>query len=100
MSDKTKGMTEAQLADYYDQTHDVSEFDEDAVYPSEVRRNVTISVRFSEEEIVRLRAQADALGMKVTALIRSAALEDRESVLRALTQLEKQAQQLGLLIRR
>ncbi len=99
MSDKTKQMTEAQLAEYYDQTHDVSEFDEDAAYPTEVRRNVTISVRFSEEEIARLRAQADALGMKVTALIRSAALEDRESVLRALTQLEKQAQQLGLLIR-
>ncbi|HEX2177662.1 MAG TPA: CopG family antitoxin [Nocardioidaceae bacterium] len=99
MSDKTKGMTEAELADYYDQTHDVSEFDEDGAYPTEVRRNVTISVRFSEEEIARLRAQADALGMKVTQLIRSAALEDRESVLRALKQLEKQTQQLGSLIR-
>ncbi len=99
MGDKTKGMTEAELADYYDQTHDLSEFDEDDAYPTEVRRNVTISVRFSEEEIARLRAQADALGMKVTALIRSAALEDRESVLRALKQLEKQTQRLGSLIR-
>jgi predicted DNA binding CopG/RHH family protein len=99
MSDRTKRMTEAELALYYDQTHDLSEFDESAAYPAEVRRNVTISVRFSEDEIRRLRAQADAVGMKVTALIRAAALEDRESVLRALAQLEKHAQQLGTLMR-
>lgn len=99
MSDKTKGMTEAELAKYYDQTHDVSEFDDDAAYPVEVRRSVTISVRFSEEEIARLRTQAEAVGMKVTAFIRAAALADRDTVLRALKQLEQDAQRLGTLIR-
>lgn len=75
MSDTTKGMSEAALADLYDQTHDVSEFDESAAYPAEVRRNVTISVRFSEEEIAALRREAEAAGIKVTAYIRAAALQ-------------------------
>lgn len=75
MSDKTKAMTEAELAEHYDRTHDVSEFDESAAYPVEVRRNVTISVRFSEEEIEALRREAEAAGVKVTAYIRAAALQ-------------------------
>jgi hypothetical protein len=36
---------------------------------------VTISVRFSDQEIALLRAKADQAGMKVTTYIRSAALE-------------------------
>jgi uncharacterized protein (DUF1778 family) len=68
-------MNEAELAEYYDRTHDVSEFDESAAYPVEVRRNVRISVRFSEEEIKALRGAADAAGVKVTGCIRSAALQ-------------------------
>lgn len=43
--------------------------------PVEVRRAVTISVRFSDQEIALLRAKADQAGMKVTTYIRSAALE-------------------------
>jgi predicted DNA binding CopG/RHH family protein len=74
MSDRTKGMTEAELAEYYDRTHDVSEFDESAEYPVEVRRNVTISVRFSEDEIEALRREAKTAGVKVTAYIRAAAV--------------------------
>lgn len=82
-------MTEAELAGYYDQTRDVSEFDESAAYPVEVRRNVTISVRFSEEEIATLRGRAEAAGVKVTAYIRAAALQqaaplDRLQLLAAL----------------
>jgi predicted DNA binding CopG/RHH family protein len=75
MSDRTKGMTEAELAEYYDRTRDVSEFDESAEFPVEVRRNVTISVRFSQEEIGALRREAGAAGVKVTAYIRAAALQ-------------------------
>lgn len=72
-------MTEAELVEYYDQTRDVSEFDEGAAYPVEVGRNVTISVRFSDEEISVLRAQAEKAGLKVSALIRAAALQDARS---------------------
>lgn len=56
--------------------------------PVTVRRNVTISVRFSADEIAAIRRQADAAGMKVTAYIRQAALSggeaiDRDKVARA-----------------
>jgi hypothetical protein len=56
--------------------------------PVEVRRNVTISVRFSADEIAAIRRQADAAGMKVTAYIRQTALSggeaiDRDKVTRA-----------------
>jgi hypothetical protein len=83
------GMSDAELAEYYERTHDVSEFDESAAYPVEVRRNVTISVRFSQEEIEALRRQAEAVGLKVTAYIRAAALQasspvDRKRLLAAL----------------
>ena len=74
MSKGTQGMTEREQAAYYNETHDVSEFDEGAAYPVVVRRNVTISVRFSEEEIEALRREAEVSGVKVTAYIRSAAL--------------------------
>ena len=54
-----------------------------------VRRNVTISVRFSEDEITMLRAKADVAAQPVTAYIRSAALQqvapvDRGRLLKAL----------------
>jgi len=74
MSDSARGMTEAELAEYYDQTRDVSEFDEGAAYPVEVGRNVTISVWFTEEEIETVRRKAEAAGVKVTAYVRAAAL--------------------------
>jgi uncharacterized protein (DUF1778 family) len=56
--------------------------------PVTVRRNVTISVRLSADEIAAIRQQADAAGMKVTAYIRQAALSggeaiDRDKVARA-----------------
>ena len=56
--------------------------------PVTVRRNVTISVRFSADEIAAIRRQADAAGMRVTAYIRQAALSggeaiDRDKVARA-----------------
>ena len=65
---------EAELARAYQNSRDLSAFETDAE-PVEVRRNVTISVRFSDDEIARLRAMAEQTGMKVTADIRPAALE-------------------------
>ena len=66
---------EAELADAYNATQDLSEFAEEGAEPVSVRRSVTISVRFSEAEIAALRARADAAGVKVTSFIRAAALE-------------------------
>ncbi len=74
MSD-TMPMSERELAEYYNRTQDLSGFDAGAVVMVEpTRRDVTISVRFSAEEIEQLRAAADGAGEKVTAWIRAAAL--------------------------
>jgi len=56
--------------------------------PVTVRRNVTISVRFSAEEIAAIRERAETAGMKVTAYIREVAVSagepiDRDKVARA-----------------
>lgn len=67
--------TNAELADYYTQTRDLSEFDEGDEVPISVKRSVTISVRFSDDEIAELRARAKEAGVKVTSFIRTAALE-------------------------
>ena len=75
--------TEAELADYYNETKDVSEFDLEHPEPVTVRRSVTISVRFSDEEIAELRARAEQAGVKVTSFIRAAALEAASPVDRA-----------------
>ena len=98
MSDSPE-MTEAQLADFYGRTHDLSEFDQTQAQPLEVRRAVTISVRFSEEEIAALRRKADAAGLKVTAFIRGAALDadhpvDRAAVALLAARVEQQAHEL------
>jgi uncharacterized protein (DUF1778 family) len=72
----TTNMTERELAEYYNRTEDLSGFDEGAAVPVEPgRRDVTISVRFSAEEIEAVRAAADGVGEKVTAYIRAAALD-------------------------
>lgn len=89
MSNQAERGRESTWAAHYDQTHDVSEFEESQSYPSEVRRNVTISVRFSSEEIAALRREAQAAGVKVTAYIRAAALQasapvDRQLLMAAL----------------
>jgi hypothetical protein len=71
----TTHMTEAELADYYAETHDLSEFDEGEVVPvPRGRRDMVLSVRFSPEELDSLRLRAEERGVKVTALVRSAAL--------------------------
>lgn len=107
MSEKTRADLDAELAAHYEESRDVRGFDEDASVPVEVRRNVTISVRFSDEEISNLRQYADRLGIKVTTLIRTAALDemhretrpmDREALARVVGALEEQTHRLADLV--
>lgn len=90
--------TEAELADMYNETGDIAGFG-DSPETVEVRRAVTISVRFSDDEIQALRARATEAGVKVTAFIRSAALEashpiDRAALAQLAAVVEQQAHEL------
>ena len=70
---------EAEAADYYDQTHDLSGFDGGEVVELESTpvgaRTVTLSIRLSPEELDILGRRAEAAGMKLTTYIRGAALQ-------------------------
>lgn len=101
----TEVMTEAEMAEYYNRTHDTSDFDEGEKVPITVRRNVTISVRFSDEEIAELRARAEQAGVKVTSFIRAAALDaaspvDRAALGELARDLEQRAHQVAELVAR
>jgi hypothetical protein len=98
-------MTEAELAEYYNRTQDTSDFDEGEKVPVTVRRNVTISVRFSDTEIAELRARAEQAGAKVTSFIRAAALEasspvDRAALSDLARDLERRAHDVAAMIGR
>ena len=67
--------TESELADEYNTTEDLSGFDRSHAVPAKVKRAVTISVRFSDEEMAELRRRAERVNMPVTSFIRAAALE-------------------------
>lgn len=89
MNKTAKATTENELAKHYDKTRDLSDFDGGEAEPVEVRRSVTLSVRFSDEELAILRQRAEEAGVKVTAYIRAAALQqaaplDRLQLLAAL----------------
>jgi hypothetical protein len=77
--DPTEGMTEAEAADYYNRTRDLSGFEGGEVVelesPSPGTRSVTLSIRLSPEELQTMGQRAEAAGMKVTAYIRGAALQ-------------------------
>ena len=101
----TDNMTEAELADYYNETEDISEFDLENPEPVTVRRDVTISVRFSSDEIAELRVRADQAGVKVTSYIRDAALEasnpvDRATLSQLAHDLEQRAHDVAALVER
>lgn len=90
----SKTKANAELADEYNATRDLSDFDLDQPEPVTVKRAVTISVRFSDEEIADLRDRADEAGVKVTSFIRAAALEAVSLVdLSKLTQLAQDLEQ-------
>jgi hypothetical protein len=82
---RSKAPGEAKLARKYQDSRDLAGFETEGE-PVEVRRNVTISVRFSDQEIALLHAKAEQAGIKV---IRAAALEhgtplDKQALLAAL----------------
>lgn len=98
------GLTEAEEAEWWyahrDQTDEI--FTEDTE-PVAVRRDVTMSVRFSTDEMAELRAYADKLGVKVTTLIRTAVLEemhhatrpmDRAAIVQLVADLEQRTHEL------
>lgn len=74
--DPTAGMTEAQLAEHY-RAHrdDTEEWDAPEPVTRPGRLDVTISVRFTADEIAAVRERASEAGMKPTAFIRQAALD-------------------------
>lgn len=101
----TENMTDAELAEHYNRTQDTSDFDMGRSEPITVKRNVTISVRFSTEEIEELRARAEKEGVKVTSFIRAAALEasspvDRAALGELARELEQRAHDVAKLMAR
>ena len=101
----TEAMTEAELAEFYNRTQDTSDFDQGEEVAITVRRNVTISVRFSDKEIAELRARAEQAGVKVTSFIRAAALEatspvDRIALGELARDLEQRAHQVAEFVTR
>jgi hypothetical protein len=68
--------SEAELAaSYYDDRHTEDGWDEPEPVEKPARLDVTLSVRFSREELDAVRAAAEQARMKPTAFIRQAALE-------------------------
>ncbi len=91
--------TQAELAEYYNETQDLSRFGEENAVPVTVKRSVTLSVRFSDEEIAELRARSEEAGVKVTSFIRAAALEATSPVDRvALGELARDLEQRAHLV--
>ncbi len=102
MTKATEQMTEAELADHYDTHRNADEWGEPEPVEPATRREVTISVRFSEAEIAAVRAEADLLGMKPTAYIRDVVLRatsagDTEHA--NMVVIEEVAEQLGAVAR-
>jgi predicted DNA binding CopG/RHH family protein len=74
MMTRTEQMTEAELAEHYDTHRDADEWGESEHVERPERREVTISVRFTEREITEIRDRAEQVGMKPTAYIREVVL--------------------------
>ncbi|MGH3546112.1 MAG: plasmid mobilization protein [Mycobacteriales bacterium] len=68
-------LSEAQLAEQYSTNGiDPAEWASPQALTPSARRQITLSVRFSEEEITAIRKAAQRAGVKPTALIRTRAL--------------------------
>jgi len=70
--------TDSQLADYYEQHREDHQWGEPEPAQRSARLEVTISVRFTRNEVAAVRARAEAAGLKPTAYIRRCALEVEE----------------------
>lgn len=74
-------MTETELADYYERTGDLSEFEGgEVVKVAPGRKDSIVSVRFAAAELDAVERQAREAGMKLTAYIRASALSDAQVV--------------------
>ncbi len=71
----SEAIRDAHVAESYSRSEDLSFFTCEEV-PIKTKRSITISIRFSEDELNQLRARAESEGPKVTSsLIRAAALQ-------------------------
>jgi hypothetical protein len=69
-------LTEAELAKrYYDRRHEDGDWALPEPLEKPARLEVTLSVRFSRDELEAVRAAAERAGIKPTAFIRQAAVE-------------------------
>lgn len=78
MTEPGPGATDAELANYYDQHHDLTGWSEPQTVQKPERLDVTISVRFTPAEIATIRARAAATDLKPTTYIRRCALADEQ----------------------
>ncbi len=94
-------MTDAELAEHYNRTHDVAKFEgcEVVVPPGTTKtRNLTISIRLSSTEMADLETQAAVAGLPLTTYIRTTALAakeppvDRNAVLELLARLRSKVE--------
>ena len=103
MSDPTEGMSEAELAAFYDE-HGVAGFDGGeaiALHPGP--KDSVVSVRFAAGELEAVERRAAAAGMKLTAYIRAAALSgaevvDLDRLRRAMAKLQRDSAEVGRVI--
>jgi hypothetical protein len=69
-------ISEAELAEvYYQRRHEDSHWTEPEALEKPARLDVTLSVRFTREELEAVRGAAERAGLKPTAFIRQAAVE-------------------------
>ena len=69
---------DSELAEYYEQHREGHQWDEPEAVQRPDRLEVTISVRFTRNEVAAVRARAEAAGLEPTAHIRRCALEAEE----------------------
>lgn len=84
-TEPTKNLTEDQLADYYhDHRDDMDQWCDPEPIRKPDRLDVTISVRFTVDEIAAVRQRAMDAGVKPTVFIRQAALHGSDQLDRRL----------------
>jgi len=78
MTEPGPGATDAELASYYDEHRELTDWREPQPKAPD-RLDVTISVRFSPAEIAAVRARAASAGLKPTTYIRRCALANDQA---------------------
>lgn len=78
MTEPSPDTTDAELAEYYDQHRDLTEWGDPRPVDRSERLDVTISVRFTPSEMATIRARAEAADLKPTTYIRRCALDTEQ----------------------